>query len=243
LSEISPFAPKPVERPLMYQSWNWLTFLHWAYEPAVIQPLLPAGLTVDEYDGVAWVGLVPFQVDNLRLPNMRAIPWISSFPETNVRTYVRDPNGDRGIWFLSLDADRLAAVVGARTGFRLNYQWAQMKLICEGASVRYTSSRNGLMSAHPAHSEIEVEVGEPFEPDELIERDHFLTARWRLYTSYGGKLAYVQVEHPPWPLCRARVVKLEEDLIAAAGVPAPEATPLVHYSPGVDVKVAAAVML
>jgi len=153
----------------MYQSWNWLTFLHWAYEPAVIQPLLPAGLTVDEYDGVAWVGLVPFQVDNLRLPNMRAIPWISSFPETNVRTYVRDPNGDRGIWFLSLDADRLAAVVGARTGFRLNYQWAQMKLICEGASVRYTSSRNGLMSAHPAHSEIEVEVGEPISPFVAVE--------------------------------------------------------------------------
>ena len=62
-----------MDRPLLYQSWNWLTFLHWAYEPAVIQSLLPDGLTVDEYDGVAWVGLVPFQIDNLRLPNMRAI--------------------------------------------------------------------------------------------------------------------------------------------------------------------------
>src|SRR5437660_5936451 len=131
----------------MYQSWNRLTFLHWAYEPAVIQALLPDGLTVDEYDGVAWVGLVPFQIDNLRLPNMRAIPWISSFPETNVRTYVRDANGDRGIWFLSLDADRLAAVVGARTGFRLNYQWAQMKLLLNGGVVHYSSSRNGLMSS------------------------------------------------------------------------------------------------
>jgi uncharacterized protein YqjF (DUF2071 family) len=227
----------------MYQSWNWLTFLHWAYEPAVIQSLLPPGLTVDEYDGVAWVGLVPFQVDNLRLPNMRTIPWISSFPETNVRTYVRNHNGERGIWFLSLDADRLAAVVGARTGFRLNYQWAQMKLSHDGTLVRYASSRNGLMSACPAHSEIEMEVGEQFEPDELIERDHFLTALWRLYTSYGGRLAYVEVEHPPWPLYRARVVKLDEDLVAAAGVPAPEASPLVHYSPGVDVKIGLPTML
>ena len=227
----------------MYQSWNRLTFLHWAYEPAVIQALLPDGLTVDEYDGVAWVGLVPFQIDNLRLPNMRAIPWISSFPETNVRTYVRDANGDRGIWFLSLDADRLAAVVGARTGFRLNYQWAQMKLVLNGTHVRYSSSRNGLMSSCPAHSEIEVEVGEAYEPDELIERDHFLTALWRLYTVYGGKLAYVQVEHPPWPLFRARVLKLDEDLIAASGVPAPAAAPLVHYSPGVDVKMGAVTVL
>ena len=222
----------------MFQSWNWLTFLHWAYEPAVIQSLLPHGLTVDEYDGVGWVGLVPFQVDNLRLPLMRAIPWISSFPETNVRTYVRDVNGDRGTWFLSLDADRLAAVVGARTGFRLPYQWAQMRLTRDGSSVHYWSSRNGLMADRPAHSDIEVEIGEPFDPDELLERDHFLTALWRLYTSYAGKLAYVQVEHPSWPLYRARVVKLEEDLISAAGLPAPEAQPLVHYSPGVDVKVA-----
>jgi uncharacterized protein YqjF (DUF2071 family) len=187
--------------------------------------------------------LVAFQVHALRLPNMWTIPWISSFPETNVRTYVRDANGDRGVWFLSLDADRLAAVVGARTGFRLNYQWARMKLTRDGSVVRYMSSRNGLMSTCPAHSDIEVEIGEQFEADELLERDHFLTALWRFYTSYRGRLAYVQVEHPPWPLFRARVVKLDEDLIAASGVPAPEAPPLVHYSPGVDVKVAAAIML
>jgi hypothetical protein len=205
--------------------------------------LLPPGLTVDEYDGVAWIGLVPFQVDNLRLPNMRTIPWISSFPETNVRTYVRDVNGDRGIWFLSLDADRLAAVVAARTGFRLPYQWAQMKLIRDGDCVRYSSSRNGLMSVRPAHAEIEVEVGDSYEPDELSERDHFLTAVWRFYTNHGGRLKYVQVEHPPWPLFRAQVLKLDQNLITAAGLPAPQAVPLAHYSPGVDAKVAASVML
>jgi uncharacterized protein YqjF (DUF2071 family) len=227
----------------MLQSWNWLTFLHWAYEPAVVQRLLPEGLTVDEYDGVAWVGLVPFQVDGLRLPNMRAIPWISSFPETNVRTYVRDENGERGVWFLSLDADRLAAVVGARTGFRLAYQWARMKLTRHGACVHYSSRRNGLLSACPAHSDIEVEIGEPFDSDELLERDHFLTALFRLYTTFGGRLAYSQVEHPPWPLYRARVLKLDEDLIAAAGLPAPQGDPLAHYSPGVDAKVAPIIML
>lgn len=227
----------------MFQSWNRLTFLHWAYDPAVIQPLLPEGLTVDEYDGVAWVGLVPFRVDGLRLPYMRPVPWISSFPETNVRTYVRDPNGDRGTWFLSLDADRLAAVVGARTGFRLNYQWAQMKLSLDGTSVHYSSSRNGLMSSAPAHSDIEIEIGEPYDADELTGRDHFLTALWRLYTTYGGRLAYAQVEHPPWPLFHARVLKLDQDLITAAGLPHPEAIPLAHYSPGVDTKMGAPVLL
>jgi uncharacterized protein YqjF (DUF2071 family) len=169
---------------------------------------------------------------------MRPIPWISSFPETNVRTYVRDANGDRGVWFLSLDADRLAAVVGARTGLRLPYQWAQMKLDRDSSAVHYTSTRNGLMADRPAHSDIEIEFSEPFAPEELTERDHFLTARFRLYTVLAGKLAYVQVEHQPWPLCRARVTKLDQDLIMADGLPAPEGAPLTHYSPGVDVKVA-----
>ena len=198
---------------------------------------------VDEHEDMAWVGLVPFRVDKLRLPHMRAIPWISSFPETNVRTYVRDESGERGTWFLSLDADRLAAVVGARTGFHLPYQWAHMSLVRNGTRIRYSSERNGLMAVRPAHSEIEIEIGERYDPEELSGRDHFLTALWRLYANFGEKLGYVQVEHPPWPLFRARVEKLDQDLITAAGLPAPLGDPLVHYSPGVDVKVARAVLL
>ena len=227
----------------MYQSWDWLTFLHWSYPVEVVRPLIPESLSVDTYDGVAWVGLVPFQVDRLRLPMMRAIPWISSFPETNVRTYVRDANGERGVWFLSLDADRLAAVVGARTGFRLPYQWARMRLTRNGSSVHYTSCRNGLMAVRPAHADIEVEIGDEFAPEELANRDHFLTALFRLYTMFGDKVGYAEVEHDPWPLYHARATRLDQDLIVAAGLPAPDGDPLAHYSPGVDVKVAAPMLL
>ncbi len=240
---MSPFPPRPVDRPLMFQSWNRLTFLHWSYPVETVQRLLPPGLTVDQYDGLAWVALVPFEVMGLRLPYMRPVPWISSFPETNVRTYVRDRNGDRGLWFLSLDADRLAAVVGARTGFRLPYQWAQMKVVRDGNFVRYASTRNGLLAARPAHADIEIEIGEPFSSLELTPRDHFLTALFRLYSCFGDKLGYVQVEHPPWPLFHASVVKLEQNLIAANALPDPSGEPLVHYSPGVDVKVSQITML
>jgi len=86
-------------------------------------------------------------------------------------------------------------------------------------------------------------MGAPFGDEELTERDHFLTARFRLYTMFGDKLGYAQVEHPRWPLCRARAVKIDQDLIQAAGLPAPEGDPLVHYSPGVDVKVGMPVIL
>ena len=73
----------------MSQTWRRLTFLHWPYEPALVQPLLPPGLVLDTFDSSAWIGLVPFEICNLR-----AIP---HFPETNVRTYVIGPDGFLGV--------------------------------------------------------------------------------------------------------------------------------------------------
>ncbi|GAA1038709.1 hypothetical protein GCM10009557_55470 [Virgisporangium ochraceum] len=91
-----------VHRPVMYQSWLDLTFLHWRYPADVVQRLLPPGLTVQEFDGSAWIGLVPFTMSGVRFPGVPALPWMSRFPETNVRTYVTGPDGSQGIWFFSL---------------------------------------------------------------------------------------------------------------------------------------------
>src|ERR1700677_1563023 len=101
--------PFPVDQPAMRQRWEQLTFLHWPYEPAVVQRLLPAGLRVDEFDGAAWVGLVPVFM-RVATAGGTEVPWASDFCETNVRTYAVDRDGRPGIWFLSLDAARLGAV-------------------------------------------------------------------------------------------------------------------------------------
>ena len=103
--------PSPqVTRPLMYHHWNWITFVHWSYPPAVVQRLLPPGLTVQTSGGKAWVGLTPFLMEGIRAPAVPAVPWLSRFGEVNVRTYVHDGQGRRGTWFFSLDASRLPAV-------------------------------------------------------------------------------------------------------------------------------------
>src|SRR2546423_7112364 len=99
----------PVDNPWMYQTWESLTFLHWRWDARRMQSLLPAGLTVDTFDGSAWLGLTPFFVRDLHTPYIGPLPWISHFPETNLRTYVRGPDGHRGIWFFSLEARRLLA--------------------------------------------------------------------------------------------------------------------------------------
>ena len=120
-------CPFTVDKPVMRQRWERLTFLHWAYDPDVVQRLLPPGLTVDTFDGAAWVGLVPFFM-RVHTPGDRGVPWVSNFCETNVRTYARDREGRAGIWFLSLDAARLGAVAVARASYRLPYFWSSMRL-------------------------------------------------------------------------------------------------------------------
>lgn len=228
-------CPFTVQRPVMLQRWRTLTFLHWRYDPAVVQRLVPEGLTVETFAGSAWVGLVPFFM-HVAAPNGTAAPWASYFCETNVRTYVRDQEGRSGLWFLSLDAARLGAVLTARTTYRLPYFWSRMRLVRAGPVTTYTSTRRWPGPAG-ASSVVSIEAGEPFRDAELTDLDHFLTARWLLFSVVGGRRRYARAEHRPWPLRRARVLHLDDRLIAAGGLPAPSGDPLVHYSDGVAVRI------
>ena len=101
-------CPFTIDRPVMRQRWERLTFLHWPFEAADVQRLLPDGLEAETCDGAAWVGLVPFYM-RVATPAGQRVPWVSNFCETNVRTYVRDHAGRSGIWFFSLEAARLGA--------------------------------------------------------------------------------------------------------------------------------------
>ena len=135
-----PDCPLVVDRQVMTNHWLNLTFLHWQYSAEVVQAMLPAGLTVETFDGAAWIGLVPFEMV-VSLPHRGPVPWLSRFPETNVRTYVRAADGSTGVWFLSLDASRLPAVATARTTYRLPYFWSEMSVRSRTGHVDYASRR------------------------------------------------------------------------------------------------------
>jgi uncharacterized protein YqjF (DUF2071 family) len=217
----------------MYQSWRDLTFLHWRYPVDVIQRLVPGPLRVDSFDGTAWVGVIPFMVGGLRPPFLPQFPRISNFPETNCRTYVTAPDGSAGVWFFSLDAGSAFAVAGARLTYGLPYFWSKMQVRRSARRFSYASSR---FSPHaPALSSIEVVESGPIETTAL---ETFLTARFRLYSRLFGQLTYAAVEHPPWPLRSAEVVRINQTLTNAAGLPAPAGAPIAHFSPGVTVRVA-----
>jgi uncharacterized protein len=227
-------CPFSIDRPVMGQRWEQLTFLHWPYDPADVQRLLPDGLHADTYGGAAWVGLVPFFMRVRTAGGLRA-PWASDFCETNVRTYVRDDRGRVGIWFLSLDAARLGAVVVARSTYRLPYFWSSMRLITRGQQVNYGCRRR--WPGPQAASRVRVRIGAPFSDGDLDDRDHFLTARWLLFSVSGSRHRFARACHQPWPLYHAQVQAVDDHLITAAGLPPAEGEPLVHYSPGVDVRI------
>jgi len=228
-------CPFTIEHPVMRQRWQRLTFLHWAFEPAAVQRLLPDGLETDVFDGAAWVGLVPFFM-HVATARGHEVPWVSRFCETNVRTYVRDRDGLAGIWFFSLDAARLGAVGVARTTYGLPYFWSAMRIAATGGEIGYRCRRI-LPGPRDATSSVTIRIGEKYTADELDARDHFLTARWILFSVAGSRRRIARACHDPWPLHRAWALHVDDRLLTAAGLPDPDGPPIALYSPGVDVAI------
>lgn len=240
---------------VMTQLWRDLLFAHWAYDPEIVRALLPShladlGVELDLFDDKAYVGLIPFQMQNLRLRGLPPIPSTANFAEINVRTYV-SYQGRPAVWFFSLDTAHLLPTIVARLAFRLPYCFGR-------ASVTVTGQGEGSIHATRVErrwpttstSSIAARIGPPIETTPLAA---FLTARWGLVTTASGprrvtpaRLAtgampvsapttwFGSIDHEPWPLHDATLLDLDDELVSAAGLPRPEGDPIVHYSPGVS---------
>ncbi|CAM5664210.1 hypothetical protein STANM337S_06921 [Streptomyces tanashiensis] len=231
---ISADPPHRTDLTLLTQSWLDLAFLHWAVDPAEVAPLLPAGTVPDTLDGVTYVGLVAFRMHRVGWFRLPGVPYLGSFPETNVRLYSVDAHGRRGVVFRSLDASRLVPVTVGRWAFRIPYVWSKMTVRNDGSTLTYTSRRRW-PGPRGAHSAISVDIGERVEDPTALE--HFLTARWGMHSSFRGRPLYLPNTHPRWPLHRARLLACDESLLAAAGLRRPVGEPVsVLYSPGVPVR-------
>jgi uncharacterized protein YqjF (DUF2071 family) len=206
-------APPLHGRVISTQSWRDLTFLHWAVDPAVVEPHLPPGTRPDVFEDRTYVGLVPFRMVRIGLGRGPAVPWAGTFLETNVRLYSVDGTGRRGVVFLSLDADRAVVVPAIRALVGAPYHWAGMRFSRTGATVTYEARRR--LGDRPG-SRVVVRVGVPREATAL---DDFLTARWGAHVQRRSGTTFVPNAHAPWPLRDAEVLELDDQLVAAAGLP------------------------
>lgn len=227
-------SPRPLRRTVFTQGWRDVTFLHWAVDPALVAPLLPAGARPDEFDGASHVGLIAFRMRRIGLLGAPGLPYLGSFAETNVRLYSVDEQGRRGVVFRSLEAERLLPVLAARWVARLPYLWSRMRVERNGDLVTYRSSRRW-PGPRGAGGTIAVRVGARLTGPHPLAL--FLTSRWGLHQTTFGHLAYWPNEHPAWPLHDAELLGLTDDLVAVAGLPSVGGAPdSVLFSPGVDVR-------
>ena len=219
----------------MRQKWRELLFLHWEIPAPVLQAGLPPGLSVDTFEGKAYVGLVPFTMRDVRPVWAPALPWLSHFHEINVRTYVHAGGDHPGVWFHSLDAANPVAVWLARTIWKLPYFAAAMRLSVEGDGVRRYSTEREEKPSVGARLSWQPE-GDPqaAAPGTLA---HFLCERYYLYAWNGKKLLRGQVHHAPYPLQKAKLLHLEQTLLGESGLAVCGPPPLIHYAEGVDVEI------
>ena len=224
----------------MFQKWRELLFLHWAYDADEIQRTLPPGLYVDTFEGVAYLGLVPFFMQDVRPRFCPAIPGLSNFLETNLRTYVYDERGVAGVWFYSLDANQWLAVKMARAFFKLPYFYARMEAekTQTGGEVLYSTWRRGTDAR--LGSRFRYRGLGPLRQAEPGSLEFFLIERYILFAwaENSGRLSTGQVYHRPYPIGEAEVPEWDEALFELDGFPRPGRAPdHVLMSPGVDVDI------
>lgn len=217
--------------------WENLAFVHWPYAPDTVQAVLPEGVRVDTHEGRAWVSLVPFEMREATTRWLPALPWISSFAETNVRTYVVDSAGNRAVWFFSLEASRLAIVVFARWLMGFPYVWSTITTEQRPGWRRYTTRARRWPGDPPSTTHVELEIGEAI--DEPSELDLFLTGRWGSVSRWPmrrGRLRHHPVDHPTWQLREATLTYYDDASIEAAGLPRPDGEPIVRWVESIDAR-------
>jgi uncharacterized protein len=223
--------PLPCDPWVLKQAWNDLLFAHWPTARDRLRERVPPFLEIDTFDDQAWVTVAPFRVTDLSPRGIPALPWISSFDEINVRTYVVY-DGIPGVYFFSLDANSVSAVAGASTLFHLPYFLADIRMQKDGGRFFYRSRR----SSEDATFEAEYAPAGPLFQPRPGTLEFFLTERYCLYTQDTAANPYrVEIHHRPWQLHEAEAHIKINTMAEAAKIRLPAIAPLLHFARRQDV--------
>ena len=222
--------PLPHRPWVMAMQWHDLLFLHWPVPPAALRPAIPPTLALDTFDGTAWLGVTPFRMAGTRPRLVPPLPWVSAFPELNVRTYVT-AEGKPGVWFFSLDAANPLAVRGARLLFHLPYYDAAMRSERDGDVVRYTSTRTHRGAPGAAFAGHYRPSG-PVSHAAVDSLEYWLTERYCLYAAdRRGRLWRGNIHHARWPLQPAEADIACNTMADQLQLRLPPRAPLLHFAP------------
>jgi uncharacterized protein YqjF (DUF2071 family) len=205
-------APPLPGRAVIRQRWSDFVFVHWRVAADAVAPFMPPGTRPDvDENGDAWVGLIPFVLSDHAFLPLPPVPGLGTFIEINVRTYSIDEKGQRGVVFRSLDAEQLPSVLAARALFGLPYEWMHADMRHVDNTIEYRARRRTgtrpttRIHARPGTAPVDTSLS------------RFLTARWGFHERHLGRTLYARNTHEPWPLVKAELLHLDDQLLAAAG--------------------------
>lgn len=218
----------------MRMRWHDLCFLHWRVDPAALEPLLPGGLTLDTFDGEAWIAVVPFRMTDVSARATPRVRRFADFGELNVRTYVTG-GGKPGVWFFSLDATQPTAVRIARRWLKLPYYDASIDIREEGDAFTYVSTRTH-SGAPPAALAARYRPTGAIVPSAAGSLESFLTDRYCLYAADGrDRVRRIDIDHAPWPLQPAEAEVSSCTMTEPLGITLGDEPPLAHFARRLDV--------
>ena len=210
------------------QQWLELGFAHFRIHRNAIRHLVHPDLELEEFDGTPWITAVPFRMADLMRGQLPCPPPLRSFPQLNLRTYVRH-GGKSGVWFFSLHTNCLPVILGGRLIYGTPYAFARSRRSHTGTTIHH-HARSRSLDFHARYTP----DGPAFESSHGSFED-WLTERYCLYATPQRHLARVDVHHRKWPLQNCTMEIHAAPLLAAAGHHPLDSPPVFHFSPGVDV--------
>lgn len=221
--------------PMFYARWDRAVFIHYAADPATLQPQVPFELDLRE--GRAFVSVVAFTLSRMR-PRIggQIGEWlfkpIATHEFLNVRTYVRH-RGEPGIYFLAeWLSNPLSVHLGPRT-FGLPYRFGHLAY----DHARDDSTLHGTIDAREGRLIYEGKInGSDFAAAEAGSLNEFVLERYTAFTKQKKRSRFFRVWHAPWEQVSAEIEVNADILLAGTGEWWKTAELVgANYSPGAEV--------
>lgn len=205
---------KTIRRPFLTAHWSNLAILTYEVPRDLLEPHLPPGLALDTRAGAAFASLVAFDFLDTRVGGV-AWPGFRSFPELNLRFYVRQGQR-RGVVFIREFVPRPLVSWLARALYHEPYLVAPLdSRVDEDVSTVAAARR---LRWRGRDHRVEVTGDKPaVRPSEEGDEHFFKEHHWGFGTDRRGRARVYEVKHPLWEVYPVRSWSLDLDWASLYG--------------------------
>ena len=200
-------------RTFLAAEWHHVLGVTYAADHDMLAPHLPRGARIDELDGAPRVSIVAFGFRRTRVRGI-AIPGHITFPEINLRFYVR-LNGERGVVFIREYVPRPVIALVAKLAYNEPYRTTRMDHVV-------TAARDALHMRHrfgprkssrlEAIASLTADLPAHDSPEYWLTHHDLGVGRRR-----DGRARSYRVEHELWALHEILTLNIDVDFAGLYG--------------------------